>query len=210
MGKRSRPRKRTSASSTRHETRPVFDYHRTIIGYHGTRRQTASELADGAPFDQSTNDDDWLGHGVYFWEYAPRQAWWWANRRYGSDAAVIGAMIRLGRCLDLLDPDNVTLVAAAQEELAGLLRGRMPRNHNKYKYLDCAVFNYLYSQLDDLEYNVESTRAIFVPMVGGGLPRLWERSGVLSSGHIQVCVREARNILAVWSVRRDGRYGKDE
>ena len=44
----------------------VFDYHRTIVGYHGTRRATAARLVDGEPFGPSENDDDWLGHGVYF------------------------------------------------------------------------------------------------------------------------------------------------
>ena len=79
-----------------------FDYHRTVVGYHGTRRATAEALVDGDPFTASTNDDDWLGHGIYFWEFAPQQAWWWARRRYGDDeAAVVGAMIDLGRCLDL-------------------------------------------------------------------------------------------------------------
>ncbi|WP_441286844.1 hypothetical protein ACSRUE_31625 [Sorangium sp. KYC3313] len=62
----------------------------------------------------STNDDDWPGHGIYFWEYAPQQAWWWARRRYGEDdAAVVGAMIHLGRCLDLLDPVNARLLGTA-------------------------------------------------------------------------------------------------
>jgi hypothetical protein len=42
-----------------------------------------------------------------------------------------------------------------------------------------------------------------------GLPRLWIRSGVFEGAHIQLCVREPENILAVWSVRKDGRYGKD-
>ncbi|HSN99734.1 MAG TPA: hypothetical protein VLS89_15670 [Candidatus Nanopelagicales bacterium] len=40
-------------------------------------------------------------------------------------------------------------------------------------------------------------------------PRLWERSGVFEGAHIQLCVRNPENILAIWSVRRDGRYGKD-
>jgi hypothetical protein len=44
---------------------------------------------------------------------------------------------------------------------------------------------------------------------GRGMARLWERSGVFEGAHIQVCLREQRNILAAWSVKRDGRYGKD-
>ena len=43
-----------------------------------------------------------------------------------------------------------------------------------------------------------------------GLPRLWDRSGVFRGAHIQLSVREPNNILAVWPVRKDGRYGKDQ
>jgi hypothetical protein len=191
-----------------------FDYHRTVIGFHGTRRATAKRLVAGAPFDASTNDDDWLGHGIYFWEYAPQQAWWWAKRRYGEeDAAVVGASIRLGRCLDLLYPANAALLRACHAELIATLKAAgadTPDNGNNHKYLDCAVFNYLYARLEREGYRTESTRAVFVPLVGGKWPRLWKRSGVFGHAHIQVCVREPANILAVWSVKKDGRYGTDE
>ena len=79
-----------------------------------------------------------------------------------------------------------------------------------HKYLDCVVFNYLYAQLERQGFEYESSRAVFVPMrPGGRMARLWDRSGVFEGGHIQVCLREQRSILAAWSVRRDGRYGKD-
>lgn len=87
----------------------AFDYDRTVVAFHGTHRSTAEDLVAGVPFGPSENDDDWLGHGIYFWEYAPQQAWWWAERRYGKqDAAVVGALVRLGRCIDLLDPSMQT------------------------------------------------------------------------------------------------------
>jgi hypothetical protein len=192
----------------------VFDYHRTIVGYHGTRKETAARLVDGAPFGLSENDDDWLGHGVYFWEYAPQQAWWWADRRYGKDeAAVVGATIRLGRCLDLLDPTNVDLLKTSHVDLLATLKAAgatAPNNANTHKYLDCDVFNYLHAQLERHGFRYETCRAVFVPMrTGGGMARLWKRSGIFEGGHIQVCLREQKNILAAWSVRRDGRYGRD-
>ena len=48
-----------------------------------------------------------------------------------------------------------------------------------------------------------------MPLKKGGLPRMWSHSGVFEGAHIELCLREPRNILAVWSVRKDGRYGKD-
>jgi hypothetical protein len=194
----------------------AFDYDRTVVAFHGTRRATAEKLVAGSSFGKSENDDDWLGHGIYFWEYAPQQAWWWVKRRYGEDSAVVGALVRLGRCIDLLDPSNAKLLRVAHEELIRALAVKVPpqelqENANTHKYRDCAVFNYLYAKLAASGHQVESSRAVFVPLMAKkGLPRLWTRSGVFEGAHIQLCVREANNILAVWAVRKDGRYGKDE
>jgi hypothetical protein len=203
----------TNRTATSAPTRQIaFDYDRTVVAFHGTRKSTAEKLVAGQPFDQSENDDDWLGHGIYFWEYAPQQAWWWADRRYGKDAAVVGALVRLGRCIDLLDPSNTDLLVRAHRDLDLALKSvgkKLTSNANNHKYRDCAVFNYLFASMKQSSFVPDSTRAVFVPMRAGGLPRLWERSGVFQGAHIQLSVREPNNILAVWPVRKDGRYGKD-
>lgn len=191
----------------------AFAYDRTIVAFHGTKKSVADKLVAGQPFGPSSNDDDWLGHGVYFWEFAPQQAWWWAERRYGAaNAAVVGSLLRLGRCIDLLDPRNAGLLRESHADLEKTMRAagaRMPRNANTHKYRDCAVFNWLYARLGAAGYAVESCRAVFVPLQSGGMPRLWERSGVFDGAHIHICVRQPENILAVWHVRKDGRYGQD-
>jgi len=38
--------------------------------------------------------------------------------------------------------------------------------------------------------------------------RVWKRSWIYEEAHIQICVRNPENILAVWHVSPDGRYGK--
>jgi hypothetical protein len=190
----------------------AFDYDRTVVAFHGTRRAAARSLIRGEAFGVSENDDDWLGHGIYLWEYAPQQAWWWARRRYGADAAVVGSLVRLGRCLDLLDPSNTGLLGAAHDDLNETLAAagqKLPANANNHKYLDCAVFNWLYELLDRDGRRVDSCRAVFVPLQLGKMPRLWTRSGVFAGAHVQLCVREPSNILAVWPIRKDGRYGED-
>src|SRR5215471_12033578 len=71
------------------------DYHRTVIGYHGTRRSTALRMVQGLEdYRRSENRDDWLGQGIYFWEYAPKQAWAWArqrqtNQKWDDEVAVV-------------------------------------------------------------------------------------------------------------------------
>src|SRR5262245_41533612 len=96
----------------------MFDYrayHRTVVAFHGTPSPIAGRLVNGGDFTASSKSYEWLGKGIYFWEYAPKQAWWWArDHRRKPRPAVIGAMIRLGNCLDLLDPENVRWLKETQ------------------------------------------------------------------------------------------------
>lgn len=187
-----------------------FDYHRTIIGFHGTTVEIADSLVAGGPFRPSSNTDDWLGGGVYFWEYAPKQAWWWARTfKRHAEPAVVGAMIRLGNCFDLLDPGNVRTLRVVHDDMIEDWRARgieIPRNGNQHKNLDCAVFNDLYHLSDHGGWPIDTTRAVYVPTEAG--KRVWTRSWIYEEAHIQICVRNPRNILAVWHVGPDGRYGK--
>ena len=101
------------------------DYHRTVVGYHGTGLRAALCIVNRIEgFRWSRRDFDWLGHGIYFWEHAPEQALKFAEirqrqyqrkknptpeqaRRASEPLAVVACMIRLGFCFDLLDPANV-------------------------------------------------------------------------------------------------------
>jgi len=187
-----------------------LDYHRTVVAYHGTTAYQADRLVGGYPFKPSSNTDDWLGGGIYFWEYAPKQAWWWARKFKNFDKpAVVGAMIRLGNCLDLLDPENV-------QSLKGLHAAMMkkwqqtgaviPQNGNQHKNLDCAILNHFYTLASDATRSIDTTRAVYVPTESA--KRAWKRSWIYEEAHIQICVRSPQNILAVWHISPNGRYGK--
>lgn len=181
------------------------DYHRTIIGYHGTTRETAEAIVrHEAEFRPSENPGDWLGHGVYFWEYAPQQAWKWARTRYGEekDVAVLGAMIRLGSCLDLLEPANTEEIRGYYNRLVLEVEaaGRaLPQNRNADKRLDCAVFQYAASLLEVDGCPVETIRGVYVPT--GSAQRLWKRSWLYEEAHIQLCVRDTKAILGTWLLK---------
>ena len=186
------------------------DYNRTIIGYHGTTSEIAERLVNGEPFTASSNNDDWFGTGIYFWEYAPKQAWWWAeNFKKNTEPAVVGAVIRLGHCLDLLDPLNVKILQEFHNktlETWNSLGEPIPKNGNQHKNLDCAVFNLFYNEAHTRP--IETARAVYVPTQSN--KRAWPRSWIYEQAHIQICIRNPENIIAVWHVRKDGRYGKDQ
>jgi hypothetical protein len=89
---------------------PSLAYQRTIIGYHGCDRSLVENvLLHRDRLKPSHNDHDWLGIGIYFWEYGCHRALDWAvgiSRRRPEmvkTPAVLGAHIHLGVCFDLLD-----------------------------------------------------------------------------------------------------------
>jgi hypothetical protein len=188
-----------------------LQYDRTVIAFHGTDAATAERLVRGEPFEESDTENEWLGTGVYFWEHAPKQAWSWARqiRRHG-DPAVVGAVLRLGNCFDLCDPGNVVLLRAFKDDMVGGLRDAgqpVPKNHRKHMKLDCAAFDYVYTQSSLAGPVIDSFRAVYVPT--DNRKRIWTGSWIYEETHVQISVRKASNILAVWHVRKDGRYGVD-
>jgi len=71
---------------------------------------------------KSTNLWDWLGNGVYFWEQNPARAWEYAfenskgnqfNKIKIETPFVLGAILELGECLNLVDQDGIQIVEEA-------------------------------------------------------------------------------------------------
>jgi hypothetical protein len=52
----------------------LMKYDRTVIAYHGCDALTAESLLGGASFKKSQNDYDWLGEGIYLWEFGADRA----------------------------------------------------------------------------------------------------------------------------------------
>jgi hypothetical protein len=86
---------------------------RIVLGYHGCGADFAEAILRGelslSEWQPSANPYDWLGHGIYFWEYAPERARTW------GEGGVIGAVIQLGRCLDLTEIRYTNLVSLAYQ-----------------------------------------------------------------------------------------------
>lgn len=54
-------------------------YDRTTIAYHGCDASVAKRILEDDTFKKSQNKYDWLGEGVYFWEYGADRARRWAT-----------------------------------------------------------------------------------------------------------------------------------
>lgn len=181
-----------------------------ILGYHGCSADTAKLLLSGDAFRASENDYDWLGHGIYFWEANPLrglQFYQEAQKRRGESGrtgTVVGAIIDLGFCLDLLTSTGVEAVQTAYEDLKAIADeagSPMPVNThgNLVRNLDCAVINHLHESRKDAALDAfDSVRGMF----DEGRPA-FDGSGISAKAHIQIAVRSPSCIKGVFRVPRE-------
>lgn len=74
-----------------------------VVGFHGTSRAAVPHLL-GRSIEPSDQRFEWLGSGFYLWQDSPWRAQAWAVDRFGDEAAVVAARVRLDGCADLLNP----------------------------------------------------------------------------------------------------------
>jgi hypothetical protein len=178
---------------------------RLVVGYHGCPERFARELLTGKQlirdWQPSTNDWDWLGHGIYFWEHAPQRALRWAKERFRrrQKPAVLGAYIQLGRCFDLLDEAITKLLGETYERsVATYAEAARPlpenRGHQaKRRELDCFVINKCLSDLHEEGIVYDTVRGAFLE----GSP-VYPNAGFARESHLQVAVRNSACILGVF------------
>ena len=159
-------------------------------------------LGGGVTLKPSDNDYDWLDDGVYFWEHNPERAYRFAldvSRRPHNDRqrivkpAVVGAIIELRRCVNLLDATGIVAVADAYQQLTkgvdatGLpLPKSIGGSDRLRRYLDCAVIRELHrARAEAGDPPIQTLRAAFVE----GSP-LYPDAGFNARMHIQLCVRD--------------------
>jgi hypothetical protein len=178
---------------------------RVVLAYHGCDAAVAERLLAGEPFQRSENDYDWLGAGVYFWEYGADRALQFARdqQRRGkvAEPAVVGALVQLGRCFDLLDTAHTQDLASAFRKYRSVATRRgwmLPRNagstpDRKLRRLDCSVLNFYLDGLDTMGVAFDTVRC--------GFPegeRAFPGSGIYRESHIQISVRNPACILGVF------------
>jgi hypothetical protein len=175
-----------------------FDYQRTIIAYHGCDESVVKRvLWNGEPLSKSENEYDWLGYGIYFWEFGPERALEWAfeqkkrNPKRIKKPAVLGAVIQLGNCFDLLDTRNTALLESIYDGYIVKAPEPLPQNRGLLHNLDCAVLNYGLPKLE-AGYGAafQTVRGVFQE----GQPA-FTGSDIRRKSHIQVAVRDPACIL---------------
>ncbi|WP_138762161.1 hypothetical protein [Pseudomonas lactis] len=190
-----------------------------VLGFHGCDRAVAESVLDGELLKPSTNDYDWLGQGIYFWENSPERALSYAQsiKRYNKRGRgsikhpyVIGAVIDLGLCFNLTEEGALNELQGAFEVLsatASATGNSLPVNKPGFegdldllkRHLDCAVFQNMHAaraQLDLPEY--ETVRS---PFDEG--EELYPGTSFRQKTHIQICVRKISCIKGFFRPLKD-------
>ncbi len=117
--------------------------------------------------------------------------------------AVVGAVMDLGNCLNLIDSEHLEIVAAAHRIYCQLCTssGAQPlTNKGKemaVRYLDCAGFETLHHfRRGQGEVAFDSVRAFFVEG-----QEIYPTAGLRSLDHIQICVRSLGQITGFFLPR---------
>ena len=203
-----------------------------LIGFHGCEEAVKQKLIHSSnSFQISRKPYDWLGHGMYFWENNEDRAMEWAlekqKRGEIDEPAVVGAVLQLGYCFDLLDSRYVNLLKNSYELMANSYKAvakELPQNKSLrndvyndkiLRILDCTVIEYMHSQIyeqykEDINLKgfsdlkiFESTRCVFTE--GGPA---YEGAGIFEKSHIQICIRNPDCIKGFFNPRKSTPFGK--
>jgi hypothetical protein len=173
------------------------------LGFHGCDASVVQNVLNGKTFlKASSNSYDWLGHGVYFWEHSPSRALEFAehlqkypNRSKGiiKEPAVIGAVIDLGICFDLLDYQSLQLLKEGYDLVMDTTYfPEVPQNKTignlsdlLFRELDCSVIEAVHSFKEETGQSpFDSVRSVFYEG-----KELYPNAGFREKDHIQICVR---------------------
>ena len=185
-----------------------------VIGFHGCSKETYENVIfHNHPLKASENSYDWLGHGIYFWEQNLKRAKEWATRKHGKDAAVVGAIIDLGNCLNLTDSASSEYLKLGYKLLKSRceLNGEtLPVNRKSRKTkdillrdLDCAVIQQIQEDYasESGKPAFDSVRGVFIE---GGAP--YPGAAFCEKTHIQLCICNPNCIKGYFAPRAEDKH----
>lgn len=174
-----------------------------VIGFHSCDREVGLRMVSGNDhLRPSDNPWDWLGPGTYFWEDNPFRALSYAidcaekKQKFSGSIKtpfVIGAIIELGNCLNLIEPNSISIIENAYDKLKRYIEltgGRMPMNKGANRSLDCAVIKYLHesNKID----GIPPYDTIRSPFHEG--EAIYDQANFTTGLHIEICVIDPKQI----------------
>ena len=178
-----------------------------VLGFHGCDQSIRDNIVfkKGIVLEPSNNTYDWLGNGVYFWENNCTRALDFAkflkhnpphnSKQKINEPSVLGAIIDLGFCLDLLDSEYLKLLKEgynlykeSNEKYGYKIPQNLPLKTDGdlvKRHLDCAVIEAIHQFNKDKNLpQFDSVRGVFFE--GNDL---YENAGFKERNHIQIALR---------------------
>jgi hypothetical protein len=196
-----------------------LSYHQPfqITGFHSCDKEVGLRILNGQDdLISSDNTWDWLGPGIYFWEQNPARALEYAiscsngsqkNKIPIKTPFVLGAIIELRNCLNLLEPSSLNIVKDAHEYVLNLYNKSgepMPKNKGANRQLDCAVIRYVHETNKKLNLpGYDTIRSAFLE----GDP-IYPHSNFTDRLHIEICVLNPECIKGYFLPRPINQFNK--
>ena len=196
-----------------------------VLGFHGCDKSVRDKVVfeKGVLLEPSCNDYDWLGSGVYFWENNYIRALDFAkflkenpphnSKQEITEPSVLGAVIDLGYCLDLLDSEYLNLLKEgyhllkeSKEKYDLKIPQNLPLVENGdliKRHLDCAVIETIHQfNIDKEKPQFDSVRGVFFEG-----DNLYKNAGFKERNHIQIALRNPNCIKGYFIPRGlDSKY----
>lgn len=168
---------------------------RKFVGYRGTTKRKVIE-ATGRIFDQSTGDDEYFGHGIYFFEDDEEEAFFFALKIRQIPRANIGVIkvlieVESEKVFDLVNRDVYKGYLETLSLLIDQLKkeGKQPRLNATF---DCRLINMICAKED---YNL--VRGPFTPSFEPFRTLRKDSYTRIPRVHIQLCVRNESIITEI-------------
>lgn len=195
-----------------------------VFGFHGCDKSICKSIINGDVkcLEQSNNDYDWLGPGIYFWENDPKRALEYAqflkdnplkHHQAIKDPAVIGAAIDLGYCLNLMESGSLSILKQsynAVKLISKTLNLKLPQNlpgkngnaDLLVRDLDCLVIRTTHEFIKKAKMKpYDTVRGLFFEG-----DELYMNAGFKEKNHIQICVMNPNCIKAYFLPREKDDY----
>ncbi|MET7000434.1 hypothetical protein [Chitinophaga defluvii] len=188
-----------------------------ILGFHGCEKSVRDAVVNEQTMLLSSNKiHEWLGHGTYFWQNNYERALDFVTHppdgRKISTPAVLGAVISLDNCLDLMDAQYIEHVRAYYNSLKKIVAKQgmtLPRNKHKkgtsnlwdkvLRELDCYVIENLHKVMKTANIRpFDSVRGVFIEG-----DAIYPDAGFYDKTHIQVCIRNPNCIKGFFIPRKE-------
>lgn len=172
-----------------------------LIGYHGTVKTSAEKILSSKEFIESNNDNEWLGHGIYFFADIENAIKWASERakRYKEPAIILSADIKCNpdKYLDLDYKANRDKVSSFMKDILEKT-GKELSFHKRDEEKRCIALN-LYKEM----FNIDVMEFSFARKIKKGNSSDRDLLGLSSIPEKQICVSNHLCLSNIKIVRGD-------